>query len=186
MAGGGLTEKRTLADAARVASMLDSLAGELAPALAGGGPVAMIGIQTGGVHVAQRLRARLEKLGLQDVRYGTLDITLYRDDIGLTREQPEVRHTDIPFELFGVQVVLVDDVLYTGRTVRAALDALVDFGRPRCIRLAVLVDRGLHEYPIQADFAGMKAETTSAERVQVELTEMGAASDRVVVYERGA
>jgi pyrimidine operon attenuation protein / uracil phosphoribosyltransferase len=186
MAGGALTEKRTLADAERVSSMLAAMAGELAPSLLDGGPVALIGIQTGGVHVAQRLRTRLEALGVRDLRYGTLDITLYRDDIGLTRHQPEVRHTDIPFELWGVNLILVDDVLYTGRTVRAALDALVDFGRPRCIRLAVLVDRGLREYPIQADCAGMKVDTSPVELVQVELVEMGAPADRVVVYQRGA
>ena len=181
---GGLIEKRTLMDAAHVESVLDAMAHELAATLVDGRKVALIGIQTGGVHVAQRLRKRLKELGVADPLFGRLDITLYRDDIGLTRQQPEVRHTDIPFELSGVGVVLVDDVLYTGRTIRAALDALVDFGRPRFIRLAVLVDRGLREYPIQADCVGLRAETTSDEQVQVELTEMGGAADRVVVYRR--
>lgn len=173
---------RVLADAAQVASMLDNMSRELAAYLSSRSPIAIIGIQTGGVYIAQRLKKRLESQGLSDLLYGTLDITLYRDDIGLTRHQPEVRQTNIPFELWGVHVVLVDDVLYTGRTVRAALDALVDFGRPKCIRLAVLIDRGLREYPIQADCTGMKVETSPFERVKVALTEMGAPADQVVVY----
>ena len=184
MNGGGLIEKRTLMDAVHVESVLDAMAHELAGTLVDGRKVALIGIQSGGVHVARRLLKRLKELGVTDPLFGRLDITLYRDDIGLTRQQPEVRHTDIPFELSGVGVVLVDDVLYTGRTIRAALDALVDFGRPRFIRLAVLVDRGLREYPIQADCVGLRTETTPDEQVQVELTEMGGAADRVVVYGR--
>jgi pyrimidine operon attenuation protein/uracil phosphoribosyltransferase len=179
----GLIEKRVLLDASGVAQVLDRLATEVA-GLVANGPSAVIGIQTGGVHVARRILDRLAARGTPLPPVGTLDITLYRDDIGMTREQPQVRRTDIPFELSRTGVVLVDDVLFTGRTVRAALDALVDFGRPRFIRLAVLVDRGFREYPIQADCTGLRADTEPAERVQVELVEMGAPADRVVVYER--
>lgn len=181
MAGAGRIEKRVLADPAGVEEALDRMAAQLAPILAER-PVAMIGVQTGGVHVARRLIARLAAAGLPALPFGLLDITLYRDDIAIGLQQPRVRHTDIPFELTGLGVVLVDDVLYTGRTVRAALDALVDFGRPRFIRLACLVDRGLREYPIQADCVGLTAPTTADENVQVELTEMGVLRDRIVVY----
>ena len=144
----------------------------------------IIGIQTGGIHIAQRLVKTMETVGIPRPDFGVLDITLYRDDIFMGLQQPVVRNTDIRFDLTGRNVLLVDDVLYTGRTIRAALDALVDFGRPRRIRLAVLVDRGLREYPIQADFAGRTVNTDANETVQVELVEMGFERDRVVVYER--
>ncbi|HHW95846.1 MAG TPA: bifunctional pyr operon transcriptional regulator/uracil phosphoribosyltransferase PyrR [Myxococcota bacterium] len=150
------------------------------------GNTCIVGIQTGGVHVANRLLSRLHQRGIPRPPVGILDITLYRDDIFIGRQQPIVRQTDIPFELSGKNVILVDDVLFTGRTIRAALDALVDFGRPASIRLAVLVDRGLREYPIQADWVGMKIPTVIQETVRVELVEMGLSDDRVVVYTREA
>ena len=136
--------------------------------------------------MANRLLSRLHQRGIPRPPVGILDITLYRDDIFIGRQQPIVRQTDIPFELSGKNVILVDDVLFTGRTIRAALDALVDFGRPASIRLAVLVDRGLREYPIQADWVGMKIPTVIQETVRVELVEMGLSDDRVVVYTREA
>lgn len=178
-----LVEKRILMDAAALDAALDRVTAALVP-LVKGGNACLVGIQTGGAHLARRLRARLEAQGLPKPPLGVLDITLYRDDTFLGLQQPVVRHTDVPFELNGLDVILVDDVLYTGRTIRAALDALVDFGRPRLIRLAVLVDRGLREYPIQADIIGATAETVPVETVQVELTEMGCGTDRVVIYER--
>jgi pyrimidine operon attenuation protein/uracil phosphoribosyltransferase len=180
-----LTEKRLLADAAGVASALEELTSRLLPIVSSGN-ACLIGIQTGGAHLAKRLQGAFKARGLGDVPLGVLDITLYRDDTFLGLQQPVVRKTDISFELCGKDVILVDDVLYTGRTIRAALDALVDFGRPRLIRLAVLVDRGLREYPIQPDFAPLGTETVATETVQVELVEMGVDSDRVVVYERAS
>jgi pyrimidine operon attenuation protein/uracil phosphoribosyltransferase len=174
-------EKRVLLDAAGVAAAVDGMARELRE-VAAGGPFAVIGIQTGGVHLAQRLRPLLRRADGREPEYGLLDITLYRDDIGMGLQQPQVRRTEIPFDLTGKGVVLVDDVLYTGRTVRAALDALVDFGRPRFIRLAVLVDRGLREYPIQPDCVGLVTPTSPDETVRVELVEMGLPADRVVVW----
>lgn len=176
-------EKKVLMDASGVAACIERMTEALAGQV-GGRKACLVGIQTGGVHLARRLQAGLERVGIGRPPLGVLDITLYRDDIFLGLQQPQVRHTDIPFELSGMEVVLVDDVLYTGRTVRAALDALVDFGRPKLIRLAVLVDRGLREYPIQADLVGLRTETLPSERVQLELVEMGYAEDRVVVYER--
>lgn len=178
-----LVERRTLLDAEGVQARIGEMAESIA-AHARKNPVGIVGIQTGGVYLAERIQERLEALSVKQLPRGVLDITLYRDDIFLGLQQPLVRKTDIPFEVGGTDVILVDDVLYTGRTVRAALDALVDFGRPRAIKLAVLVDRGLREYPIQADWTGLSVETIASETVQVELTEMGATSDRVVVYER--
>jgi pyrimidine operon attenuation protein / uracil phosphoribosyltransferase len=178
-----LVEKRILMDAATLDTALDRMTDALVP-LVSGGNACLVGIQTGGAHLARRLQARLAGRGLPTLPLGVLDITLYRDDTFLGLQQPVVRHTDVPFELSGMDVILVDDVLYTGRTIRAALDALVDFGRPRLIRLAVLVDRGLREYPIQADFVGDRTETVAGETVQVEMTEMGCGTDRVVIYVR--
>lgn len=179
----GLEERRVLLDSAGVGATLDALARQMA-AYSAGRTIRIVGIQTGGVHLASRLQDRLQGMGVAQAPIGVLDITLYRDDIFLGLQQPLVRRTDLPFEVHGADVILVDDVLYTGRTIRAALDALVDFGRPRAIRLAILVDRGLREYPIQADFVGLRTETTPDETVRVELTEGGAPADRVVVYGR--
>lgn len=183
MGNPGLEERRILLDSAGVEATLDGLARQVAD-YAKGRTVGLVGIQTGGVHLARRVLNRLPRLGVEQAPLGVLDITLYRDDIFLGLQQPLVRRTDLPFEVHGADVVLVDDVLYTGRTIRAALDALVDFGRPRAIRLAILVDRGLREYPIQADWVGIRADTTPDETVRVELVEGGAPADRVVVYGR--
>ncbi len=180
---GPVEERRVLLDGAGVETTLDLLVRQIA-SYAGDRTIAVVGIQTGGVHLARRILDRLSRLGVAPAPLGVLDITLYRDDIFLGLQQPLVRRTDLPFEVHGADLILVDDVLYTGRTIRAALDALVDFGRPRAIRLAVLVDRGLREYPIQADFVGMRVETSPDETVRVELVEAGAPRDRVVVYAR--
>ena len=129
--------------------------------------VALIGLQTGGVPLAERLRTTLAAIeGGGDVPFGTLDATLYRDDIGLRPLVPEAV-TDIPFDLTGFTVVLVDDVLFTGRTVRAALNALNDYGRPRAVQLAVMVDRGHRELPIRADYVGKNLPTRRDEMVDV-------------------
>ncbi len=178
-----LVQKRILMDAKALDRALDGMTDTLVPLISGGN-ACLVGIQTGGAYLASRLLVRLSSRGLPTPPLGVLDITLYRDDTFLGLQQPVVRHTDVPFDIGGMDVILVDDVLYTGRTIRAALDALVDFGRPRLIRLAVLVDRGLREYPIQADLVGDRIETVPNETVQVELTEMGCGCDRVVIYER--
>lgn len=181
MASPALVEKRLVLDALGVEKTLRAIAASVAD-YCRGKKVALVGIQTGGVHLARRVMAYLQGSGISGLPLGVLDITLYRDDIFLGLQQPLVRRTDLPFEVSGADIVLVDDVLYTGRTVRAALDALVDFGRPKAIRLAILVDRGLREYPIQADWVGVKVETTPEEVVRVELVEGGAPVDRVVIY----
>ncbi len=157
---------------------------ERAKASGAGKDLAIVGIRRGGVHLAQRLRAELKAaLGVEPPA-GTLDIALYRDDLAEQGAAPVIGPTDIRFPVQGKTVVLVDDVLYTGRTVRAALEELVDFGRPRRVWLAVLVDRGGRELPIAADFAGAKIEVPDDQDVQVRLREAGAGEDAVVVKPR--
>jgi len=133
--------------------------------------LAFIGMQTRGVFLANRLAAKVREITGREVPTGTADISMYRDDLNLRRIPPTVKHTDIPFKLDDKTVVLVDDVLYTGRSARAAMDVLNDFGRPRCIRLAVLIDRGHRELPIRADYVGKNVPTSATERIQVRMTE---------------
>lgn len=146
--------------------------------------LAIVGIRRGGVFLAQRLRRELaEALGAEPP-LGTLDIALYRDDLAERGAAPVIGPTDVPFSLQGRTILLVDDVLYTGRTVRAALDEIVDFGRPRRVWLAVLVDRGGRELPVAADFVGERVEAPEDHDVQVRLREGGAPEDGVVVKPR--
>ena len=135
------------------------------------GILALVGIQESGVPLAQRLAALLEKIWGHPVPVGSLDINLHRDDLD-QRVAPQLHPTDIPFDINGRTVVLVDDVLFSGRTIRAAMDALTDFGRASRIQLAVLVDRGHRELPIRPDFVGKNIATRAGERVRVELTEL--------------
>jgi pyrimidine operon attenuation protein/uracil phosphoribosyltransferase len=145
------------------------------------GRLAIVGIRRGGVHLAARLRSRLAKLLGHEAPVGTVDIALYRDDLDEKGAVPVVGPTDVRFKVDGKTILLVDDVLYTGRTVRAALDELVDFGRPRRVWLLVLVDRGGRELPIAADFVGARLSVAAGDDVQVKLREDGAAVDEVVV-----
>ncbi|MCC7110115.1 MAG: bifunctional pyr operon transcriptional regulator/uracil phosphoribosyltransferase PyrR [Deltaproteobacteria bacterium] len=148
--------------------------------------LAIVGVRTGGAHLATRLAAQIGEITGRAPPVGLLDITLYRDDVLLMGNPvPQLRGTEVPFDLEGRAVILVDDVLYTGRTVRAALEALLELGRPACVRLAVLVDRGLRELPVAADFVGRALETRRDERVRVCLTETGADDDEVVVEVKG-
>lgn len=142
--------------------------------------LALVGIHTRGVWLARRLAERIAESEGQPVATGEIDITMYRDDWSRIGEHPLIKATRIPFSVDGRRIVLVDDVLFTGRTVRAALDALIDFGRPSRIELAVLVDRGHRELPIQADYAGKTVETRRSETVTVRLTE-GDGLDEVVI-----
>ena len=139
----------------------------------GAGDVALVGIRRRGVPLAQRLAHSLLEITGRDVPTGALDITLYRDDLmrQAVGPQPVLRRTEIPFSIDERRILLVDDVLYTGRTIRAALDALIDFGRPRSIQLVVLVDRGHRELPIKADYVGKNVPTAARQSVQVKLSE---------------
>lgn len=147
---------QVLLDATQIAETLDHLASQVRDGLPEGVPLAVIGIRSRGEILAERLVAGLRKLGVQNIEIGVLDITLYRDDLAELGPKAMVRATEIDFDITGRYVILVDDVLYTGRSVRSALDALVDFGRPKAIRLVVLVDRPGRELPIQADWAGVR------------------------------
>jgi len=149
---------------------------------AGGGDLALVGIRTRGVTLAARIAKKIAAIESGAPPVGALDITLYRDDLGLRAEQPVVRGTEIGFPLSARTVVLVDDVLFTGRTIRAAMDALMDLGRPRAIRLAVLVDRGHRELPIRPDYVGKNLPTSRRETVAVMLREHDGV-DRVVIEE---
>jgi pyrimidine operon attenuation protein/uracil phosphoribosyltransferase len=159
---------------------------ERARAAGAAGEVAIVGIRRGGVHLGQRLRRELARELGAEPPFGTLDIALYRDDLAEKGAAPVIGPTDVRFPVQGKTLVLVDDVLYTGRTVRAALDEIVDFGRPRRVWLAVLVDRGGRELPIAADFAGARLEVSDEDDVQVRLVESGAPEDAVVVKPRRA
>ncbi|MFX3622622.1 MAG: bifunctional pyr operon transcriptional regulator/uracil phosphoribosyltransferase PyrR [Ectobacillus sp.] len=145
----------------------------------------IVGIKTRGIFIAKRLAERIQQIEGTAVPVGELDITLYRDDLTLQSKdkEPLVKGSDIPVDITNKKVILVDDVLYTGRTVRAAMDALVDIGRPSQIQLAVLVDRGHRELPIRADYVGKNIPTSSEERIVVELTEVDQ-EDKVSIYER--
>jgi pyrimidine operon attenuation protein/uracil phosphoribosyltransferase len=143
----------------------------------------LVGIRTGGVFLAERLRQKFfQKKGI-DLPTGIIDITLYRDDWTMLSQTPEVKKAEIHFPIEDKHVLLVDDVLFTGRTIRAAIDALLDLGRPRCVELAVLIDRGHRELPIQADYIGKMLETSRQDSINVELKEL-AGVDQVVI-ERG-
>ncbi len=143
----------------------------------------LVGIRTRGVFLAKRLASHIEKIDGNKVLVGILDITLYRDDLTKVSEQPVVHETNINFDITDKKVILVDDVLYTGRTIRAALDALIDFGRPKIIQLAVLIDRGHRELPIRADYVGKNIPTAKSETVEVRLQECDV-KDEVIIVEQ--
>jgi pyrimidine operon attenuation protein/uracil phosphoribosyltransferase len=161
-------------DADRIGRSLMRIAHEILERHRGAWNLALIGIRARGVPLAERLAANLHSAGGLDVPTGSLDITLYRDDLMRHQvgPQPILRRTDIPFSIDGKTILLVDDVLYTGRTIRAALDALIDFGRPSAIQLVVLVDRGHRELPIRADYVGRNVPTSRQQSVQVRLQEI--------------
>ncbi len=177
-----LREKTQVLDEQGIERALTRIAHEIVERAGGPDDLALVGIRTRGVSLAQRIAARLHAIGGGEVPVGALDITLYRDDLGLKGEAPVLRETAIPFAVSGKIIILVDDVLYTGRTIRAALDAIIDLGRPRMIQLAVLVDRGHRELPIRPDYVGKNLPTARREAVQVLLREHDG-QDRVVIRE---
>jgi pyrimidine operon attenuation protein / uracil phosphoribosyltransferase len=178
--GGNIEMPQVILDESAIREALDRMAETLCRR-SGDGPFAVVGVRRGGEFLARRLGELLSKRTGQAVPMGVVDITLYRDDGFGPHEWPTVGVTKIPFELKSYTVVLVDDVLYTGRTTRAALDAILDYGRPRAVRLAVLVDRGLRELPIAAEAVGVALDTKRDQHVDVQLTESGAERDAVIV-----
>jgi pyrimidine operon attenuation protein/uracil phosphoribosyltransferase len=180
----GFRIRRELMDAERLARALARMAHEIVERPRDAEGLVLVGVRTRGVPLARRLARLVAEAGAPPPPVGALDITLYRDDLTTVAPQPVLRGTDIPGSIDGRTVVLVDDVLYTGRTVRAALDEIIDFGRPARVKLAVLVDRGHRELPIRADYVGQTITTTRDETVQVLLAEEDG-EDRVLLLEKG-
>ena len=169
-------------DADRMSRALTRIAHEILERNRGLDEIALVGIRTRGVPLARRLARSLREINGDSVATGALDITLYRDDLMRhpVGPQPVVRSTEIPFSIDDRKILLVDDVLYTGRTIRSALDALIDFGRPRAIQLVVLIDRGHRELPIKADYVGKNVPTSVRQSVQVRLQEIDGADEVVI------
>ena len=176
-----MKEKAKILDKEAISRALTRIAHEILEKNKGTEGLCLIGIRNRGATLAQRLKEYICKIDGQDVPVGVLDITLYRDDLTLIATQPVVHKTEIDFDITGKHVVLVDDVLYSGRTIRAALDALIDFGRPRTIQLAVLIDRGHRELPIRADYVGKNIPTAKNETVEVRLEESDGVDEVVII-----
>lgn len=172
--------ERIVMDAQEMSRALSRISHEILERNKGSQDLALVGIRTGGVYLAQRLVTRIQQIEQRDIPLGELDITLYRDDLSIRKDQPEIRKTTIPFNISDLKIVLVDDVLFTGRTIRAALDGLMDLGRPAEIQLAVLVDRGHRQLPIRANYVGKSIPTSPEEDVQVFFEELGQV-DRVSI-----
>ncbi|MBM4406002.1 MAG: bifunctional pyr operon transcriptional regulator/uracil phosphoribosyltransferase PyrR [Chloroflexi bacterium] len=173
--------EKVLLSADEVLRAMRRIAHEIVERNRGAQDLVFVGIMSRGVPIAKRLAALIKEFEGADVPVGSLDIGLYRDDV-LQGASPQLRKTDIPGNLQGKRVILVDDVLYTGRTIRAAMDAVMDFGRPKAVQLAVLVDRGHRELPIRADYVGKNVPTAQQEEVQVKLKESDGL-DQVVIVE---
>ena len=178
-----MREKAKILDQDTLNRALTRIAHEILERNKGLGNLCLIGIRNRGAYLAKRLSGLITQIDKAEVPVGVLDITLYRDDLTLISNQPVVHKTEIGFDITDKDVVLVDDVLYTGRTIRAALDALVDLGRPRSIQLAVLVDRGHRELPIRADYVGKNIPTAQNESIEVRLKEPDG-KDEVMIVEK--
>jgi pyrimidine operon attenuation protein / uracil phosphoribosyltransferase len=175
-------EKALILDRPAIDRALTRVAHEILEKNKGAKDLGLIGIQRGGVHLAKRLADKIKAIEGVVVPVGSLDITMYRDDLNTRKSQPVPQATDIAFDIKGRSIVLVDDVIFTGRTIRAALNSIMDYGRPQRIQLAVLVDRGHRELPIRADFVGKNLPTSSREKVEVTLVEDGV-EEKVVIFE---
>ncbi|MPQ25924.1 bifunctional pyr operon transcriptional regulator/uracil phosphoribosyltransferase PyrR [Bacillus paralicheniformis] len=178
-------EKAVVLDEQAIRRALTRIAHEMIERNKGMNNCILVGIKTRGIHLAKRLAERIEQIEGNKVTVGELDITLYRDDLSkkTSNEEPLVKGADIPADITDQKVIVVDDVLYTGRTVRAAMDALVDVGRPSSIQLAVLVDRGHRELPIRADYIGKNIPTSKTEKVMVQLEEVDG-RDLAAIYKK--
>jgi len=176
-------EKARIMDERGISRAISRISHEIIEKNKGVDNVVIIGIRRRGVPLAERIARKVQEVEGRNLPLGVLDITLYRDDLSNIASQPVVHKTEISFDITGKKVVLVDDVLFTGRTVRAALDALIDLGRPQMIQLAVLIDRGHRELPIRADYVGKNVPTSRNEVIKVKLREVDD-EDCVVIYDR--
>jgi pyrimidine operon attenuation protein / uracil phosphoribosyltransferase len=176
--------ERRICDPHQIEGLITAMARKLVDAGRRGTPLYLVGVRSRGVPLAERLARELRVLLGLEVEVGAVDITLYRDDLGQAQTWPVLRGTEIPFDVDGAEVVLVDDVLFTGRTIRAALNAVCDLGRPACVRLAALVDRGHREIPIQADVVGLAVATDRRDHVRVRLRPLDPV-DEIVRYFAG-
>lgn len=176
-----MNPKKQILDSDGIRRVLVRIAHEILERNKGTRDLVLIGIRTGGAHLAHRLASAIHSIEQTKIPLGVVDITLYRDDLSERGPQAKVRKTEIPFDITGKKVLLVDDVLYTGRTIRAALDALIDFGRPQSIQLVVLADRGHREFPIKPDYVGKNIPTSQSETIELRLTEDGRAEDELVI-----
>ena len=177
-----IIKKTSIMDADGIRRALIRIAHEITEKNRGVENVALVGIRTRGVPLAARIAEEIQRIENAEVPVGSLDITLYRDDLTTMGYNPVIHGTEIDFDITGKHIVLVDDVLYTGRTIRAALDAIIDMGRPNSIQLAVLIDRGHRELPIRADYAGKNVPTSRRETIEVALQEEGK-EDEVILGE---
>jgi pyrimidine operon attenuation protein/uracil phosphoribosyltransferase len=175
--------KKEIIDSDAMGRAITRIAHEILEKNKGTKDLVLIGIRTRGVPLAERLASKIEEIEGVNIKTGILDITLYRDDLSTVSQQPIVHRTEIPFDITGKKVVLVDDVLFTGRTVRAALDALIDLGRPKQIQLAIMIDRGHRELPIRADYVGKNLPTSKREVVDVNFEEIDG-RDLVLLLEK--
>ncbi|MHB8846773.1 MAG: bifunctional pyr operon transcriptional regulator/uracil phosphoribosyltransferase PyrR [Nitrospirota bacterium] len=175
-------EKALILDRPAIDRALTRVAHEILEKNKGAKSIGLIGIQRGGVHLAKRLAEKIKSIEGVEVPVGSLDITMYRDDLETRKSQPVPQATDIAFDIKEKAIVLVDDVIFTGRTIRAALNSIMDYGRPKRIQLAVLVDRGHRELPIRPDFVGKNLPTAAKEKVEVLLAEDGL-EEKVVIFE---
>ncbi len=178
-----LRKKSKIMDAGSMEKALARIAHEIIESAKETDELVIVGIRTRGAYLSQRIVKKLQELNGTRVAFGILDITLYRDDLTAVASQPVVHSTEIPFDLTGKKVVLVDDVLYTTRTMRAAIDELMDFGRPALVQIAVLIDRGHRELPIRPDYVGKNIPTSQDEVVEVQINEVDG-KEQVVVMEK--
>jgi pyrimidine operon attenuation protein/uracil phosphoribosyltransferase len=179
-----LKVKSKVLDAEGIKRTLQRISHEIIEKNGGVDNIAVIGIRNRGAYLAERIAKNLQSIEGAEVSVGAVDITLYRDDLSEIAEQPVVHSTDIGFDITGMKIILVDDVLFTGRTVRCALDELIDFGRPANIQLAVLIDRGHRELPIRPDFVGKNIPTSKGESVEVRMKETDEAEEVVILEEK--
>ncbi len=181
----GLVRRRVLLEEAGIVRALRSIAQKIVEQNQDLSRVILLGIRTAGAHLAKRLQVLIRDEKQCEVAVGAVDITLYRDDVFTGLPRPDVGPTELPGPVHGTRVILVDDVLFTGRTIRAAMEELIEFGRPERVQLAVLVDRGHRELPIQPDYVGLRVETTREQSVRVMLRELGE-TDEVVLCEKSS